>query len=231
MSDRREVLVLEKIYKSYRDTQNAVSVLEGASLVVHAGELVALLGPSGTGKSTFLHIAGLLDHPDAGTIRIFGKTYTQASDAERTRARRTHIGFVYQFHHLMPELTASENVVLPQRLAGVALAEAQKRAQDLLSRLGLAHRATHFPSALSGGEQQRVAVARALANAPALLLADEPTGNLDEKTANTLIGDLIQLARTTRLAALIATHNPEFAKRLDRRVHLKDGVLINSDSV
>jgi lipoprotein-releasing system ATP-binding protein len=222
-----EVLVLDHVRKSYRSAGNAVSVLTDASLSLRNGELVALLGPSGTGKSTLLHIAGLLDHPDAGTIRILGKDCTQASDTERTQMRRQHIGFVYQFHHLMPELTALENVILPQRLAGTPLLKSQHRAQELLARFGLAHRETHFPSALSGGEQQRVAVARALANNPDVLLADEPTGNLDEKTADTLINDLIQWAHTTQLSALVATHNPVFAKRLDRRLHLKDGVLID----
>lgn len=188
---------------------------------------MALLGPSGTGKSTLLHIAGLLDTADSGSIHILGKNYAHASDAERTQARRQHIGFVYQFHHLMPELTALENVILPQRLAEVPPTKAQTRAQELLVRLGLAHRITHLPAALSGGEQQRVAIARALANNPELLLADEPTGNLDEKTADTLINDLVHLARTTQLSALIATHNPEFAKRLDRRIHLRDGVLVH----
>ncbi|MDR0406462.1 MAG: ABC transporter ATP-binding protein [Holosporales bacterium] len=223
-----EVLALEEVRKNYGKAQNTISVLKGVSITIHAGELIALLGPSGTGKSTLLHIAGLLDHPDTGTVRLLGKACTHASDLKRTQIRRLQIGFVYQFHHLMPELTALENVILPQRLAGKSLEEAACHARELLDRLGLARRLVHSPSALSGGEQQRVAVARALANAPALLLADEPTGNLDEKTADNLVHDLIQLARTTQMSALIATHNPAFANRLDKCVRLKDGILYNT---
>ncbi|MDR0661985.1 MAG: ABC transporter ATP-binding protein [Holosporales bacterium] len=223
-----ETLKLEKIYKSYKSAQGSLAVLQGVSLTVSRGEMVALLGPSGTGKSTLLHIAGLLDQPDTGALYLLGESCSRATDTMRTQWRRHHIGFVYQFHHLMPELTALENIVLPQRLVGTSVKEAEARAWTLLEQLGLVPRAHHLPSALSGGEQQRIAVARALANTPALLLADEPTGNLDGKTAQALIQDLVTLSKTWHFSALIATHNIEFAHCLDRRVQLQNGVLHNA---
>ncbi|MDR2412046.1 MAG: ABC transporter ATP-binding protein [Holosporales bacterium] len=223
-----ETLKLEEIYKSYKSAQGPLAVLQGVSLTISRGEMVALLGPSGTGKSTLLHIAGLLDQPDTGALYLLGESCSRATDTMRTQWRRHHIGFVYQFHHLMPELTALENIVLPQRLVGTPVKEAETRAWTLLEQLGLAQRAHHLPSALSGGEQQRVAIARALANTPALLLADEPTGNLDGKTAQGLIQDLITLSKTWHFSALIATHNVEFAHCLNRRVQLRNGVLHNA---
>ncbi len=221
------VLALEKIGKSYRRGRaEVVHVLRGATLVVPAGQLCALVAPSGAGKSTLLHIAGLLDAPDAGTVRIAGQDMTLLSDAERTVARRKKLGFVYQFHHLLPEFTALENVVLPQLFNGIALREARARAETLLTQVGLAERLQHRPAELSGGEQQRVALCRALANAPALLLADEPTGNLDPATAEQVIAVLIRLVRETGLATVIATHNIELARRMDRVVRLSNGRIV-----
>ncbi|WP_226779433.1 ABC transporter ATP-binding protein [Oceaniglobus trochenteri] len=225
MSD--PVLVLEGIDKTYnKGAVNAVQVLAGASLSVKRGEVVAIIAPSGAGKSTLLHIAGLLDTPDAGRVVLGGEDMTGLSDRRRTRARRGDIGFVYQFHHLLPEFTALENIVLPQLANGVPEAEAASRARDLLGRVGIGHREDHRPSALSGGEQQRVAVCRALANAPKVLLADEPTGNLDPGTSDAVFAALMDLVRTTGLSAVIATHNLELAARMDRTLHLKDGGLI-----
>ncbi|GFE65738.1 ABC transporter ATP-binding protein [Litoreibacter roseus] len=224
MSDA--VLRLDGIQKRYNPGKpNEVTVLDGAQLSVGAGQVTALVAPSGAGKSTLLHIAGLLDTADAGEVAILGDIMSGKSDRARTRARRERIGFVYQFHHLLPEFTAIENVVLPQLAAGVASSVAEQRALELLDRVGVAHRAAHRPGELSGGEQQRVAVCRALANAPALLLADEPTGNLDPATSDQVFGALIELARDTGLAALIATHNMDLAARMDRTVHLRDGKL------
>ncbi len=221
------VLALENIGKSYRRGRaEVVHVLRGATLFVPAGQLCALVAPSGAGKSTLLHIAGLLDAPDAGTVRIAGQDMTLLSDAERTVARRKKLGFVYQFHHLLPEFTALENVVLPQLFNGIALREARARAETLLTQVGLAERLQHRPAELSGGEQQRVALCRALANAPALLLADEPTGNLDPATAEQVIAVLIRLVRETGLATVIATHNIELARRMDRVVRLSNGRIV-----
>jgi lipoprotein-releasing system ATP-binding protein len=221
-----EALSLDGVEKTYHAGRpNAVPVLKGATLLLRPGEIVALVAPSGAGKSTLLHIAGLLEAPDAGTVAIGGADATRAGDAARTALRRDRIGFVYQFHHLLPEFTAAENVALPQRAAGRTRDEAAQRSEELLSALGLAHRLTHRPAELSGGEQQRVAIARALANRPALLLADEPTGNLDPATASLVFGELLGLARDSGLAALIATHNPDLAARMDRVLHLRDGVL------
>ena len=222
-----EVLGLEGIEKVYnRGKPNEVNVLRGAGLELAAGEVVAMVAPSGSGKSTLLHIAGLLDTPSAGTVRLKGEDMGPLGDARRTEARRAQVGFVYQFHHLLPEFTAVENIVLPQLANAVSRQSAQVRAEALLATVGLENRAEHRPAALSGGEQQRVAFCRALANGPALLLADEPTGNLDPATSETVFGALMTLVRETGLAALIATHNLELAGRMDRTVHLENGVLV-----
>ncbi len=198
----------------------------GADLTLHAGEIVALVAPSGAGKSTLLHVAGLLDRPDSGSVLIEGREAGSLPDAARTAIRRDTIGFVYQFHHLLPEFTALENVVLPQMIAGRGRRAAEDRARVLLSGFGLAARLGHLPGKLSGGEQQRVAIARALANQPKLLLADEPTGNLDVATAETVFSELLAIVRDHGLAALIATHNPDIAARMDRTVTLRDGRLV-----
>lgn len=212
-----EVLRLEAIAKTYNPgTPAAVEVLRGLDLSVARGEVVALVAPSGAGKSTLLHIAGLLDTPDAGRVVLNGRDMTGLSDRRRTEARRRELGFVYQFHHLLPEFTAVENIVLPQLANGVPQRAARERARGLLDRVGLSARAGHRPAALSGGEQQRVAFCRALANAPSLLLADEPTGNLDPGTSDLVFGMLMALVRETGLSALIATHNLELASRMDR---------------
>jgi lipoprotein-releasing system ATP-binding protein len=224
------VLALAGVEKTYnRGKPNAVQVLQGVDLSVARGEVVALVAPSGAGKSTLLHIAGLLDTPDAGSVRIGGADMVGLSDRRRTAVRRSDVGFIYQFHHLLPEFSALENIVLPQLANGVAKAAAQTRAMDLLTRVGIAARADHRPAALSGGEQQRVAFCRALANGPRLLLADEPTGNLDPATSDQVFDTLMDLVRGTGLSALIATHNLELAARMDRvlrldKGHLTDGV-------
>ncbi|MEO1538058.1 MAG: ABC transporter ATP-binding protein [Pseudomonadota bacterium] len=221
-----EALRLERISKTYNAGKaNALTVLDGAELSLQAGEVVALVAPSGAGKSTLLHIAGLLDICDAGEVAIAGQDMTRKGDAERTRVRRQEVGFVYQFHHLLPEFSALENVMLPQWANGVADAAARDHAISLLARVGVDHRAENRPAALSGGEQQRVAFCRALANRPKVLLADEPTGNLDPATSDTVFGALMELVRETGLAALIATHNPELAARMDRTVRLENGRL------
>lgn len=220
------VLRLEAIERRFNPGSEAeVEVLCGASLELAPGELVALTAPSGAGKSTLLHLCGLLDRPDGGEVFIDGAATGPLRDTARTALRRDRLGFVYQFHHLLPEFTAVENVILPQLAAGVAQAEAERHAADLLSRVGLAPRAGHRPAALSGGEAQRVALCRALANRPGLLLADEPTGNLDPATAETVFDTLLSLVRDTGLAALVATHNPDLAARMDRQVRLQDGTL------
>ena len=224
---RDAVLELSGIAKTYNQgKQSEVRVLDGVSLRVAAGEVVALVAPSGAGKSTLLHIAGLLDTPDAGTVRIGGEDMSARSDRRRTLTRRSEVGFIYQFHHLLPEFSALENIVLPQLANGVPRRDAQARAEDLLTRVGIAPRASHRPAALSGGEQQRVAFCRALANAPKLLLADEPTGNLDPATSDQVFAALVELVRDTGLAAVIATHNPELAARMDRTVRLDNGRLV-----
>ncbi|WP_102107584.1 ABC transporter ATP-binding protein [Oceaniglobus roseus] len=219
-----EIDALEKFYN--RGQVNEVRVLTGASLTVNRGEVVAVIAPSGAGKSTLLHIAGLLDTPDTGRVVLAGEDMTGLPERRRTRARRADIGFVYQFHHLLPEFTAEENIVLPQLAHGIAASEAKARAADLLGRVGIASRADHRPSALSGGEQQRVALCRALANRPRLLLADEPTGNLDPETAETVFAALMDLVRDTGLSAVIATHNLDLAARMDRTVRLNGGKLV-----
>jgi len=220
-------LRLEGIEKDYnRGKPNAVEVLRGTSADIAVGEVVGLVAPSGAGKSTLLHIAGLLDTADAGCVSLAGQDMTGASDRTRTAARRGLVGFVYQFHHLLPEFSAAENIVLPQLAHGVARAAADERAAMLLDRVGLSARAAHRPAELSGGEQQRVAFCRALANAPRLLLADEPTGNLDPETSDRVFDVLMSLVRETGMAALIATHNPELAARLDRVLRLDQGALV-----
>ena len=224
MSD--PVLRLSGIIKAYNHGKpNEVTVLRGIDLEIARGEVVALVAPSGAGKSTLLHIAGLLDTPDAGTVGIGGVDMTGKRDAARTAVRRSDVGFIYQFHHLLPEFSAVENIVLPQLANGIARATAQTRAMALLDQVGVSARAAHRPAAMSGGEQQRVAFCRALANAPKLLLADEPTGNLDPATSETVFAALMELVRSTGLSALIATHNLELAARMDRQIRLDKGAL------
>ena len=220
------ILTMTGITKAYNTGKpNAVTVLQGTDLTVHKGEVVALVAPSGAGKSTLLHIAGLLDTPDAGQVSIAGRDMTKLSDRKRTAVRRNDVGFIYQFHHLLPEFTALENIVLPQLANGVSDADATARAQDLLARVGIAERGDHRPGALSGGEQQRVAFCRALANKPQLLLADEPTGNLDPDTSDRVFDALMELVRGTGLAAVIATHNLDLAARMDHMVRMTAGTL------
>lgn len=224
MSD--PVLRLSGIKKAYNSGKpNEVTVLNGIDLDVARGEVVALVAPSGAGKSTLLHIAGLLDTPDSGTVEIGGTDMTGKRDATRTAVRRNDVGFIYQFHHLLPEFSAAENIILPQLANGIARGVAEAHAMDLLSRVGVAPRAAHRPAELSGGEQQRVAFCRALANGPKLLLADEPTGNLDPETSETVFAALMALVRSTGLSALIATHNLELAARMDRQIRLDKGTL------
>jgi lipoprotein-releasing system ATP-binding protein len=218
------VLQLQGIAKAYnRGKPSEITVLSGLDLTVGVGEVVALVAPSGAGKSTLLHIAGLLDTADAGRVVIGGRDMAGQGDRARTGVRRAQVGFVYQFHHLLPEFSAAENILLPQLADGRPRAAAMARAEALLARVGLAARATHRPAELSGGEQQRVAFCRALANEPRLLLADEPTGNLDPATSDQVFGVLMEIVRGTGLSALIATHNLDLAARMDRIVHLKDG--------
>jgi lipoprotein-releasing system ATP-binding protein len=222
-------LFVHAVDRHYRQGEETLDILKGAELAVWAGQSVALVAPSGAGKSTLLHIAGLLEHPDAGDVYINGVGTSGRSDAERTRFRRTDIGFVYQAHHLLPEFSALENVMLPQMIRGLSKAEARLRAGELLSYLGLKDRLPHRPAELSGGEQQRVAIARAVANAPRILLADEPTGNLDLHTADHVFGVLLQLVKSSGLATIIATHNMELAARMDRRVTLREGLVVELD--
>ena len=221
-------LVLRGVERRYRTEAGDLPVLSGADLTLEAGEIVALVAPSGTGKSTLLHTAGLLERPDGGTVTVEGRDAGTLDDDARTTIRRDTIGFVYQFHHLLPEFTAEENVILPQLAAGRPRAEAAARAREILTAFGLAARLDHRPSRLSGGEQQRVAIARALANAPRILLADEPTGNLDAGTAKRVFDELLEAARTRGLAALIATHNPDLAARMDRVVTLHEGRIVSA---
>ena len=219
-------LQMANVVRAYHQGENVVSVLTGVDLTLQAGEMVALVAPSGTGKSTLLHLAGLLEKPDSGEVFI-GETATAGlDDGARTRMRRHEIGFVYQFHHLLGEFTALENVIMPQQIAGLSIPEARKRATEILSFLGLSHRLDHRPSELSGGEQQRVAIARAVANTPRLLLADEPTGNLDPGTGEHVFATLSALVRQSGLSALVATHNLELASRMDRRITLRGGHII-----
>ena len=221
------VLTLTGICKSYNPGQaNEVRVLQSCDLTLMPWQVTSLVAPSGSGKSTLLHIAGLLDSADSGQLQIAGRDMTRADDRLRTDFRRMEIGFIYQFHHLLPEFTAVENIMLPQQAAGKAAGPARKRALELLDQTGLAERADHRPSELSGGEQQRVAFCRALANEPKLLLADEPTGNLDPETSNHVFEVLMDLVRSTGMAALIATHNMELAARMDRQVRLSKGQIV-----
>ena len=221
------VLRLSGISKAYNPGKpNEVQVLRGIDLAVEPGEVVALVAPSGAGKSTLLHIAGLLDTADSGTVEIAGDDLTGKSDRRRTGVRRADVGFIYQFHHLLPEFTALENIVLPQLANGVARSAAEARGRALLAEVGIAARADHRPAAMSGGEQQRVAFCRALANEPRLLLADEPTGNLDPSTSDQVFAALMTLVRGTGLAAVIATHNLELAARMDRQIRLEAGQLV-----
>jgi lipoprotein-releasing system ATP-binding protein len=221
-----EVLRLENITRRYKEGEGQLEVFSGLSLSLHAGEIVALVGQSGAGKSSLLHIAGLLEAPTGGEIFVGGAATSRLNDAERTRIRRNTIGFVYQAHHLLPEFDALENVVLPQMIAGRSRADAVEEASRLLELMGLGKRLTHRPSQLSGGEQQRVAIARAMANRPRILLADEPTGNLDPRTSGGVFDALIAVTRSEGLAALIATHNFELAARMDRAMLLHQGRLI-----
>jgi lipoprotein-releasing system ATP-binding protein len=219
-------IFVHAVERIYRQGDTALDILKGADLAVWAGQSVALIAPSGAGKSTLLHIAGLLEHQDAGEVYINDKATSELSDAERTGIRRNDIGFIYQAHHLLPEFSALENVMMPQMIRGLKKRDARQRATELLSYLGLKERLTHRPAELSGGEQQRVAIARAVANAPRILLADEPTGNLDPRTSEHVFSALTQLVRASGLAAVIATHNMDIAARMDRRVTLRDGRVV-----
>jgi lipoprotein-releasing system ATP-binding protein len=224
--EEHPLIFLHGIGRQFHQGDSTLDVLKGAELAVWAGQSVALVAPSGAGKSTLLHIAGLLEHPDAGEVYIDTAATSQLTDLQRTQIRRNDIGFVYQFHHLLPEFSALENVMLPQMIHGLRRADAIDRATELLSYLGLKDRLSHRPAELSGGEQQRVAIARAVANAPRLLLADEPTGNLDVHTAERVFATLSQLVRASGLAAIIATHNLDLAAQMDRRVTIRDGLVV-----
>ncbi len=223
------VLELKGLHKTYNSGKpNQIDVLSNAELSLKEGEVVALVAPSGAGKSTLLHIAGLLDTPDSGDVILKGEMLNVKSDARRTIIRRRDIGFIYQFHHLLPEFSAAENIMIPQMTDGIARSKAYDRAGELLSKVGLGSRVKHRPAELSGGEQQRVAFCRALANRPSILLADEPTGNLDQTTSHQVFDTLLSIVRETRLSALIATHNPDIAERMDRTIRLSEGRLINA---
>ena len=219
-------LRLESVERSFQQGTGRLEILRGVSLSLAAGEITALVGPSGTGKSTLLHIAGLLEQPTSGKVMLDGKDCTAMDDSARTVMRQTGVGFVYQFHHLLPEFSAVENVILPQMIAGITKSVARIRAIELLTDVGLAERLFHRPSELSGGEQQRVAIVRALANEPRVLLADEPTGNLDEGTASIIFDVMLNVVRQLNVSALIATHNMDLARRMDRVMTLRDGVLV-----
>src|SRR5271169_58866 len=225
----RPIVFLHQITRRFRQGDITLDILKGAELAVWPGQSVALVAPSGAGKSTLLHIAGLLEHPDAGEVYIDAVPTSHMSDVQRTRIRRADIGFVYQFHHLLSEFSALENVMLPQMIRGLSSREAKARAAELLTYLGLKERLTHRPAELSGGEQQRVAIARAVANAPRILLADEPTGNLDVRTSERVFATLSQLVRASGLAAIVATHNLDIAAQMDRRVTIRDGAVVELD--
>lgn len=223
---KNPALQLKNIKRTFHQAGETLEVIQDANLILYPGEIVALIGPSGAGKSTLLQTTGLLEHAQGGEILIEGRDCAKLNDEDRTLVRRQKLGFVYQFHHLLPEFSALENVVIPQMINGKSQREAEGRARELLESVGLGHRLTHRPARLSGGEQQRVAIVRALANGPAILLADEPTGNLDEKTADSVFQTLIQLVRGQNLAALIATHNNDLAAKMDRIVTLHNGGLL-----
>ena len=225
------VLRLERLERAFTQGNRRIDVLKGASASFFPGQAVALLGPSGAGKSTLLHIAGLLERPDGGQVLIDGIDCGQLSDNEQTRMRRMEVGFIYQFHHLLPEFSALENVVLPQLILGLSRDRAEARAKDLLGSLGLEERWDHRPAQLSGGEQQRVAIARAVANEPKVLLADEPTGNLDPHTAERVFEQLLKLVRQSGVAAVVATHNLDLAARMDRTLRLMEGLLVEEEVV
>ncbi|MDQ0319919.1 lipoprotein-releasing system ATP-binding protein [Pararhizobium capsulatum DSM 1112] len=225
----RVALQLTGVERHYTQGDNSLSILKGVDFSLKAGQTVALVAPSGTGKSTLLHLAGLLERPDAGEVLINGVSCGTMGDQQRTAIRRNDIGFVYQFHHLLPEFTAIENIMMPQLIAGLAKAEARERSAALLDYMRIGHRAEHRPAELSGGEQQRVAIARAVANAPLVLLADEPTGNLDPETAGYVFEALEALVRQSGLAAMIATHNYQLASLMDRRVTLENGKVVELD--
>src|SRR5579871_1241284 len=229
MSNDPPAIYLDRIERHYLQGDDRLDILKGADLAAWPGQSVALIAPSGAGKSTLLHIAGLLEHQDAGEVFINDTATSGLGDAARTRLRRTEIGFVYQFHHLLPEFSALENVMLPQMARGLKKRDAEQRARELLGYLGLKDRVSHRPGELSGGEQQRVAIARAVANAPRILLADEPTGNLDPHTSEQVFGALSQLVRASGLAAIVATHNRDIANRMDRRVTLRDGQVVEME--
>jgi lipoprotein-releasing system ATP-binding protein len=221
-------LRLDAVTRSFTQGKEVLHVLNGAEMNIRPGEIVALVGPSGAGKSTLLHIAGLLERPDEGEVWLGGEACGKLSEDRRTELRRVHLGFVYQYHHLLPEFSAEENVILPQMITGKPRPKARERALELLARMGLDKRAEHRPGQLSGGEQQRVAICRALANQPKVLLADEPTGNLDPHTSEGVFDELLRLVRDTGVAALIATHNPDLAGRMDRVVRLSEGKLVEA---
>lgn len=220
-------LVLTDVHRHYGNGATIVRVLEAANLTVKSGEMVALVAPSGAGKSTLLHLSGLLESPQGGEIEITGIKTSQLNDRGRTQLRRSTVGYVYQFHHLLPEFTALENVTMPQLIAGKSQAEADKRSMELLDLLGVGQRATHRPAELSGGEQQRIAIARAAANHPKVILADEPTGNLDPETSDLVFAALGSLIKTEGAAALIATHNHDLARKADRIVTLRNGLVVD----
>jgi lipoprotein-releasing system ATP-binding protein len=229
MADETPAIYLNAIERRYKQGDATLDILSGVELGVWAGQSVALIAPSGAGKSTLLHIAGLLEHQDAGEVFINDAPTSSLNDAARTKLRRTDVGFVYQAHHLLTEFTALENVMLPQMVRGLRKSDADRRARELLGYLGLKERVEHRPAELSGGEQQRVAIARAVANGPRILLADEPTGNLDPRTSERVFSALTQLVRASGLAAIIATHNMDLAARMDRRVTLRDGKLVEME--
>lgn len=224
-------LLLSNVRRLFQQGEETVHVLKNIDLQINPGEIVALVGPSGAGKTTLLQIAGLLELPSSGSVMMNGLQCNELDDEKRTALRREFAGFVYQFHHLLPEFSALENVVLPQLIAGISPKNAKIRAEDLLTKLGLSHRLHHRPKKLSGGEQQRVAIARALANNPRILLADEPTGNLDLQTSAVVFSEMLNLVRDTGLSALIATHNLDLAARMDRTVYLKDGELHTAETI
>ncbi|AIK95993.1 ABC transporter ATP-binding protein [Candidatus Odyssella acanthamoebae] len=219
-------LILDSITRTFEQAEETLEILKNINFQIQSGEIVALVGHSGAGKSTLLQIAGLLEPPTTGRVIMAGKDTVQLSDTERTHLRNRYVGFVYQFHHLLPEFSAVENVMVPQLIANTSAAQARLKAKDLLVKLGLSHRLEHRPKKLSGGEQQRVAIARALANSPKILLADEPTGNLDYATSDIVFGEMMQLVRETGMSALIATHNSDLAKKMDRIIEIKAGQLV-----